>query len=324
MVKRALLLIVLPSVLFANSFSQTEEQFLPSEIKQSTIVTEPVSLNKGFFRLGSVVAYSVADKMFNEEGKRVSIMESSWGKDWSYSLLGQYGITDRLQVDLMIPYRNLSMYNSWNYLLLSQDQLVDKTWRLKGAGLGDIALYIRYQLLTEKSRRPSLVGDLDVTVPTGSKNPTDIKDIFDYRLPTGYGEFDLGLRLQLRKIIYPVSYSIYTTCKYGFGGTKLFNATDPEELSFRSGARIDTGGRFSILLNDWIALSNEVNYYYSGKGEVENIPPDELISSWAVSYEGSLVFQIKQFRIAEAVRIPVQGANTSTDPIYVLILQYLF
>ena len=168
------------------------------------------------------------------------------------------------------------------------------------------------------------MGEFSSTLPTGRKNPTDIKDIFDFKMPTGNGEFGLNLYLQLRKIYYPISYRIYGQYNYSFGGSKRFTSTDTEEISFRSGSQLRVGGRGDILLNDWISLLNEINYTYTGKGEIENVPPYELDPTWDISYEGGLVFQIRQFRFAETVRVPLKGVNTSADPLYILLFQYLF
>jgi len=35
-------------------YSQTEKQLVPSDLRQQTIVTEPVTLRKGFFRIGTI------------------------------------------------------------------------------------------------------------------------------------------------------------------------------------------------------------------------------------------------------------------------------
>ena len=322
--RRSILLLLLIAALSSRGLSQTEEQFLPSEVKQLTIVTEPVSLPKGFFRLGSVFTYGMVDKIFNDQGRKEYLAESTWGTDWSISLLGQYGITDRLQVDLMLPYRNLAFYNSWGYVMLPEDLQEDMTWDLKGSGLGDIDLYTRYQILTETERRPSLVGEVSVTLPTGSKNPKDINDWYDFKLPTGYGEVNLGARLQLRKIIYPVSYKLHGDYTYSLGGKKRFNPDDLEERSFKSGARVNIGGSGDILLNDWISLANDLNFTYAWKGEKEDAFEGELYSYWLVAYEVGFVFQIRKFRVAERVSVPLKGINIHADPLYVLMVQYIF
>lgn len=321
---KILLLIVLFTMIRVDIWSQGEDQFLPTEIKQSTVVTEPESLNKGFFRLGTTISYVASDKLFSQDGEKEFITESVWIKDWTYSLLAQYGVTDRLQVEVDIPFKQSAYYYSWEFVALTLGQVSEDAWNLKGNGISDIDLNIRYLLLTEKSMRPSLVGDLIVTFPTGRKNPSEVQDVFDYKLPVGFGEFNLKLRFQARKIIYPVSYKIYASYSHGFGGTKIFNPIDPQELKFQSGDRIRTGVRIEMLLNDWIALSNDIEYLFFGKDDLENALPSELYSRWALSYQGGFVFQIKQFRIAEAVSVPVYGKSVSADPLYVLILQYVF
>ena len=48
------------------AYSQEEDKLLVAEIKQSTVVTQPATLNKGFFLIGSVFTYTMVDKVFSD------------------------------------------------------------------------------------------------------------------------------------------------------------------------------------------------------------------------------------------------------------------
>ena len=194
----------------------------------------------------------------------------------------------------------------------------------RSTGIGDCYVTFKYQIIPEEENRLSLTGSLDLTLPTGEKNPTEIKSYTDYQLPTGNGFLVLGTRVSARKINYPFSYTAYVGYNYKFKGSRLISPTDTEETEFKDGNAIETGGSFNFHLNEWIALANELNYYYRGEGEVSAAQEFTIDPAWAFSYETRLVFQIKQFRLGEAVRVPLIGKNVSADPLYVMIVQYIF
>jgi hypothetical protein len=319
--------IILPLALLISTLAtraQTEEMIVPGDLKQQTIVTEPATLRKGYCRTGLSVSLGVADKYFNGDSKKTYLPESVWTTDWSYRLIIQYGITDRLTGELWIPYGN----KIWNYYQVYIDP-VDNTdyesvWNQKGKGLADISLSARYQLLTESESRPSLTGTLDLSFPTGRKNPSDVKSTYEFTLPTGSGAFALTSELRLRKIIYPFSYVGYINYIYHFPGEKLINPGDVNESSFTDGNLVSAGISFNFHLNDWIAVANDASFSYWGRGKVENVSPDDLYTNWIVLYEARLVFQIRRIRLAEAATIPIKGKNFPADPQYGVIVQYIF
>ena len=86
-------------LLHATSYSQTEKQIVPGDLKQQTIVTEPATLRKGFLRAGILLNYRVADKFFNDSGTKEYYTTSTWNSKAAYNVTLQYGLTDRLQLE---------------------------------------------------------------------------------------------------------------------------------------------------------------------------------------------------------------------------------
>lgn len=314
------LIIFLPVI----SFCQTEKQLVPADLKQQTIVTEPVTLQKGFFRTGIILNYRVADKYFDKSGKKEYFLTSSWGSTSAYGVTLQYGLTDRLQIDLKTEYRNTLKEIQNTEIIASTNTSIIKTTKQKGLGLGDSHLSITYQILQEIEKRMSLTSRVNLTIPTGEKNPTNIRSAEKYDLPVGEGTYALGINISARKILYPYSLAGYLEYKHNFKGTKKFTATDIDEITFRLGDRFESGLSINLLLNEWIVLANEINFSDKGKGEIETVINQEIPSEWALSYEPGLVFQVKRFRLSESVRIPVIGRNVPADPLYELMIQYLF
>ncbi len=311
-------------LLSATAFCQTERQLVPSDLKQQTIVTEPVTLYKGFFRTGIILNYRVADKYFDKAGKKEYYLSSTWRSTSAYGIILQYGLTDRLQVDLKTEYRNKLQEFQNTEITAGTNTSVVVTTRQKGLGLGDTHLALTYQVLQEIKKRMSLTGRINITVPTGEKNPTNIRSAEKYDLPVGEGTYALGVNISARKILYPYSLAAYLEYKHNFESAKKITATDDAETSFRLGNRLETGLSINLHLNEWIALANEINFSDKGKGEIETAITQEIPVEWALSYEPSLVFQVKRFRLGESVRIPLKGKNVPADPLYKLMIQYLF
>ena len=90
---------------------QFEKIIQPSDLRQKTIITEPVTLNKGFIRAEIGVMYLVQDKYFNSEGKKEYYPVSMWGSKYQYTFGLRYGISDRFEVDVALPLVNQKIEN---------------------------------------------------------------------------------------------------------------------------------------------------------------------------------------------------------------------
>ena len=324
---KKLLLLVCSLNIFFNDFGQVEQMIIPSDLKQQTIITEPATLNKGFFRIGTIGSWGAIDRIFNESGKRSYIMGSygsGWATAWSFELDLQYGITDRIQATAQIPYKREKIYYASEIVLPGFDSSIVEYTKVNGNGLGDISVSASYQILQEDVRKPSLVTKLFLTLPTGRKNPTNIIDDKKYDRPTGYGETTLDLSFQFRKILYPYSVTIYTGFKYHFKGKKIFNPGE-DEVSFKSGDLFYFQGSYNIHLNDWIVLGNEAAFFkwWDDKFYGETAADVGMTGRWQINYQPSLVFQIRRFRFFEVIQFPVIGNSVGADPQYILGLQYI-
>jgi hypothetical protein len=302
--------------------AQTEKQLVPSDLKQQTIVTEPVTLSKGFLRIGAVANYRVADRQFNDDRQKEYFPYNVWNSKSAFNISVQYGMNDRMEIGIVTEY----MYNRLNSQSTSVEGGSSNSiqTKLKGIGFGDTRLDLKYQVLPEKKYKVSLTSYLSAMIPTGQKNPRNIKSAEEYDLPVGTGNYSASAELYARTIIYPYSFTGYLKYIYNFSGTKKINATDIIERHFRFGNRYETGVSANLLLNDWIVISNEINYYYEGQGTIDNVISATLPCSWCLSYIPNLVFQVKKFRLSESVTIPVWGRNVPADALFVLRMQYIF
>jgi hypothetical protein len=222
-------------VIVCGGFAQEEDQILVTELKQSTIVTEPATLHKGFFRTGLAYSYSIGDKVFNSSGKKEFIPENTWVKSVGYSLLVQYGITNRLEFYVQIPYSTRAMYWSSLQSIPALQQTDETLFDIKGKGIGEIYTGASFQIIEGSKTKASLTAGIFGTIPVGEKNPTNIQDDWTFDLPMNFGEASLEAEIKYRKINYPFAFQVYGKFKYPFGGQKLMSPIEENETKFRSG-----------------------------------------------------------------------------------------
>jgi len=303
-------------------FGQTEKQLVPSDLKQQTIVTEPVTLLKGFLRLGFIANYRVADKNFNDDGKKEYFPYNIWSSKSAFNLTIQYGISDRVEAGIVTEYMYDRLEGQANRVVSGGSQTIQT--KLKAIGFGDTRLDLKYQIIPEKNYKVSVTSLLSASLPTGEKNITDIKSEDEYDLPVGRGNYAASGELYGRTILYPYSFTAYLKYQYNFSGYKKFRPSDPGPRHYRYGSRFETGVSTNLHLNDWIVLSNDIICFYEGQGTIDNEISEIMPCSWSVIYVPNLVFQVKRFRLSESVSIPLLGRNVPADPLFVMRLQYIF
>jgi hypothetical protein len=307
-------------VLCTKLYSQGEEQFLPSDQKQLTVVTEPATLYKGFFKTSINYNYSSVKNLFNNEAQKEIIPGASAARSSSLNFIAQYGITDRIELSLWIPY----MMNKTDHVFLLDDPTAAESYytgRVEGFGLGDISMGIRAQVLKEQDRIPSLTLGSYLELPTGRKNPSNETGYMEFDEATGSGEFSLGIDAQVRKIAYPYSMDFTSGFEYKSGGQKI-HFPGEVQTPFQSGNVFYAIAGLDFHLNDWICISNDFNYTHIGKYSLD----DGLVGdiTWAFSWTPNIHFQVKKLRLAQGFIFPIKGRNFGGDPGFILIVQYIF
>lgn len=113
--------------------------------------------NRVLFR-GIEVVESVLIGVFDINESRQDVLTSSAAL--------RYGLTDRLEVGVRLPF----VYRSDTSILTpvqgDMDNTIDNS--VKGNGIGDLELSARYQLTSGRRGSPLLIGNLQVVAPTGS------------------------------------------------------------------------------------------------------------------------------------------------------------
>jgi hypothetical protein len=322
MKKKITVVLIIFSICYSHARGQNEDMFIPSELKQLTTVTEPSTLQQGFLRIGTSWQYAGFKRIFDENAKRLFVPGSSIARASAFDFSFQYGITDRMQVNVDIPY----MMDLTQSSILLDDPLFRAKkqfdFQRKGNGLGDVSTGIYYQLLKEKDQLPSITIRATTMLPTGRKNASNFStDSLIYDSPTGSGEASLALDIQARKIVYPYSFTFYSGIDFGFGGNKIIDPGS-ESMSFRSGNIYYVAGGVNFHLNDWICMTNDLYFTHIGPETINNIRGDD--SKWQLNLIPYIHFQVKQMRLVQGIFVPLKGKLISADPSYVFIVQYVF
>jgi hypothetical protein len=304
--------------------AQVEKIIVPSDLKQQTIVTEPVTMRKGYFRAGVALSYYALDKYFTSATKKEYFPLSSWHTDFTFQATLRYGITDRLEVDIAIPVSSKRTQTHYEVKMPEYNTDYSYSADSKGKGIADCDLTVKYQVIPEKEKKFSLSVWQWITFPTGNKNYTGNKSLTEFKSPTGNGSFTSGIEVSARKISYPYSFGGYVSYAYKFQGSKLMSPVDSSETKFKDGNYTTVGASFNLHLNEWIVLSNEFNYKYNEKGVIKYKVEETVDPAWEFCYQPGLYFQVRRFRISEVVQVPLMGKNNSADPLYLMQVQYTF
>lgn len=115
---------------------------------------------------------------------------------WVGTLTGRYGLTDRMEIEMRVPY----VYRSDSTVArpFNDPSATDSVFNATGQGLGDIEVATRYQLNDGGADKPYFIGGLRFKSRTG-RDPFEVQrvspfagaDQLEAELPTGSGFYSL-------------------------------------------------------------------------------------------------------------------------------------
>ena len=184
------------------------------------------------------------------------------------SITTRYGITDRWEFDVKIPYvgRNDNQRSRPISVGVSEDEIFNAS----GGGLGDIELSSRYQLNSAGDGGPIYVANLVATIPTGT-SPFDVEfvqstpgAVFPTELPTGSGYASVQPSLTA---IYPTDPGVF------FGNLNYgYNMETDEEVG-----KVDPGDSAGISfglgfsLNERTSMSLSYSHKHVLKSKIDDV-----------------------------------------------------
>jgi hypothetical protein len=326
--KKALVYILV--VMSLQALGQTQEELSPEERKQLTKITEPVTLYKGFFRTRLSTFTFTSDRNFDQNGKRITYPNISGGGLVLFAMM-QYGITDRLEIETNIPYQRANVQSSYFYEIPYQGVQGMEKWNTRYAGISDVGVTLRYQLITDKPGSPAVVLGLTTYLPTAQKNPENMDFSVDGRnfdAPTGKGELGFAPELRIRKIAYPFSFELGAGYVHYLGTEKVISKTNSTPQRVVSGGELLVRPQMNFHLNEWVSLTHYVDYYTAFKDSYTGVDDfgthNNVMDQYAIRYYPGITFQLKRVRLEQAVLIPLAGKVFSADPQYFFAIDYIF
>lgn len=115
--------------------------------------------NRTLFR-GVEIAEAVLIGIFDLNESRQDVLTATAGL--------RYGITDRLEIGVRLPYVYRSDTSILTPIVTNGEMPESVDSSAKGDGIGDIELSARYQLLSARNGLPFLIANLQVVAPTGT------------------------------------------------------------------------------------------------------------------------------------------------------------
>tara|TARA_R110002012_G_scaffold2062_2_gene9750 strand:- start:627 stop:1952 length:1326 start_codon:yes stop_codon:yes gene_type:complete len=207
------------------------------------------------------------------------------------SISARYGITERWEVDLKVPY--LARSDSQRSRPVSIGVSEDEIFNADGHGLGDIEVSTRYQLNNPKDGGPIFVANLVATIPTGT-SPFDVEfmqstpgAVFPTELPTGSGYVS----------IQPSVTAIYATDPGVFFGNLSYGYnmdTDEEVGNVDPGDSAGISFGLGVSLNERASMSLSYSHKHVLKSKINDIKIDgsqldigQLIIGYSFRYSPS-------------------------------------
>ncbi|WP_133647917.1 hypothetical protein [Paraburkholderia flava] len=198
----------------------------------------------------------------------------------------RYGITDRISIDVDVPY----VYRHSSFIIGgaggAANTLSDAS--LNSSGIGDANFGIYYQFLKETNNMPDVVGSLRVKAPTGSSpfgvklvqlTPDNTNLVAPSKLPTGTGFWNVTAGLSVLKTYDPIV--LFGSLSYTYNIARSFadissvvGQTQP--ASVKLGNIIQFGGGVALAFSDKDSAS--ISYTMALEPESKTKAPGE---GWA-------------------------------------------
>lgn len=188
---------------------------------------------------------------------------------WVAALTGRYGLTDRMEVEMRVPY----VYRSDSTVArpFNDPTATDSVFSATGQGIGDLEFAMRYQLNDGGVSKPFFIGGLRLKTRTG-KDPFEVQrvspfagaDQLEAELPTGSGFYALQPSLTM---LYPSDPAVFFgsllylhSFSRNVGGE--FGKVDPgdiAEFNFGMGIALNERASFSVAYDHSIITKPRQN-----------------------------------------------------------------
>lgn len=223
---------------------------------------------------------------------------------FTLGLTGRYGLSNRLEVEMRVPY----VYRADSTLArpLATASATDSVFDVHGNGLGDIELAARYQFNQGSAHFPYLVGTLRFKTTTGI-GPFDVPTTTPIpgfttsaELPTGTGFYALQPSITALFPSDPAVFfggigyiwNIKRTIDKSYGGTFIhtYDPGDAVTLNFGMGLALNSRASFSVGYEHDIFFKDKQNGQTVPNAQVRQL--GQLQIGWAYSFSKDQTFNL--------------------------------
>lgn len=192
----------------------------------------------------------------------------------TFDMSARYGLTDRLEVGVNIPF----VYRSSTYQSVgdefSTEQISEST--VDEADIGDVSLSLSYRVLPETTTRPDVVWNLGVRAPTGTdpygldvrEDPNTNLNV-PAELPTGNGVWGVNTGVSVLKTLDPAI--VFANLGYTYNLEESFDDISASEGNqpgdVKLGDTIRAGFGTAFALNERLSISMSYSHEYIRKSE---------------------------------------------------------
>ena len=308
--------------------AQIAEGLTPLQRKQLTVLAEPATLYKGFFRLGYDIKYSRPGRSFDRNGVNRTPEDFNYAGNYVEHLFtASYGINDRIQITASLPIKN----DNLRAKVKSQagTQVVDTEIEIVSKGIADLRADIQFQLIKETKQIPAVVFGFGAWLPTGNNKRTiqidPVTSDTKYEEITGGVGSSIVTSLMVRKVMYPYLFAAEFKYFFGADGKIIENNTSIEVTGANSAVwQVVTG----MHLNEWITITGKMFYQrLSFDSDIQpntTVPLIDNSKKELLSFDPTLTFQFGRFRSQQFISIPISGKNYSSELEYSASLVYTF
>jgi hypothetical protein len=212
----------------------------------------------------------------------------------TFDLNLRYGLTNRLEMELNLPY----VYRSSTYQSIgaggATDQYIDAD--VTEHGLGDIRGSLYYRLLPETATRPDVVLNFGVRAPTGKHSyGVGTREIegsegnltVPEELPTGNGVWGVSAGTSVLKTLDPAI--VFANVGYTYNFERSFSdissneSEDPGRIDLGDSIRFGFGTAFALNPRFSLSLSYTHQHAFESKRTFEGQPRETITGSSATS-----------------------------------------
>lgn len=179
------------------------------------------------------------------------------------SLTGRWTVTDRLQLNLTVPfvYRETTTRSGGQEL----SSILESEKKVDDSDLGDISFGASYRLIPETPMRPDIVWNTSVIAPTGREpygidfleDPLNTNLEFPEELPTGSGLWGVQTGLSFLKTVDPAILFGHISWRHYFEDSFNDLGSDPDALP--SPGDVQLGDQYQFALGIAFALNERTS-----------------------------------------------------------------